>query len=171
MCKLCVAHYTEATFPEAEACEVCLGADSSGGSWLFTNPKFFQCSKLVCTHMKPGCKKRTCTRRVTVVDGTPPRLEREDRTRTSPLRSRGDENRSERSGTTPQQLFTTESCASCRPPLNPESLMKLQLATAGDVTVPPQIADGRSSFGPAVHDAKPAMKSKMRTISTVASRP
>ena len=109
MCKLCVAHYTEATFPEAEACEVCLGADSSGGSWLFTNPKFFQCSKLVCTHMKPGCKKRTCTRRVTVVDGTPPRLEREDRTRTSPppfatgpLRSWRNENRSERSGTTPQ---------------------------------------------------------------------
>ena len=87
----------------------------------------------------------------------PPRLEREDRTRTSPppfatapLRSQISESRAERTGTTPQQLFTAapaERCAPCAG-LNPESLMKLQLATAGDVAVPPQIGRGRSSFGP-----------------------
>jgi len=32
--------------------------------------------------------------------------------------------------------------------LNPESLMKLELAWASDVTAPPQIADERSSMGP-----------------------
>ena len=71
-----------------------------------------------------------------------------------------------------QQLFTaapgaTERCA-CAPcaGLNPESLMKLQLATAGDVAVPPQIGRGRSSFGPSVVDASPPMKSKMKKIAT-----
>ena len=44
--------------------------------------------------------------------------------------------------------------------------MKLQLATAGDVAVPPQIGRGRSSFGPSVADASAPMKIKMKKIAT-----
>ena len=54
MCKSCVAWYTEATFPEAEACEVCLQPDPSEGSWLYGSRKAFQRSKLVCQHMTPN---------------------------------------------------------------------------------------------------------------------
>ena len=139
MCKSCVAWYTEATFPEAEACEVCLQPDPSEGSWLYGSSKAFQRSKLVCQHMTPGCKKRSCARPVTVpatnIGGTPPRLERDDRNRKSPppfatgeLRSYSTADGTARSSK--QQLFTaapgaTERCA-CAPcaGLNPESLMK-----------------------------------------------
>ena len=75
MCKSCVAWYTEATFPEAEACEVCLQPDPAEGSWLYGSRKAFQRSKLVCQHMTPGCKKRSCARPVASsanIGGMPP---------------------------------------------------------------------------------------------------
>jgi hypothetical protein len=50
--------------------------------------------------------------------------------------------------------------------LIPESQMKLELAWASDVTPPPHIAGGRSSFRRSVAAAKPELRSKMKQVAT-----
>ena len=161
MCRPCVTRYIDMTFPLADACETCRAESPSGQPFLFGSLKEFQRAKLACKYATPGCKKRSCSP-AHGMGGTPPRPER-PRRRISPSSFKTGELRDQRAlagravrRPAPQRPAAAAAAVAgdVGQSLNPESLMKLDLAWASHVTTPPQIADGRSSFGPSVADAK-----------------
>jgi hypothetical protein len=66
----------------------------------------------------------------------------------------------------PRQPAAAAAAAAGDVSLIPESQMKLELAWASDVTPPPHIAGGRSSFRRSVAAAKPELRSKMKQVAT-----
>jgi hypothetical protein len=158
MCRSCVARYIDMTFPLAEACETCRAESPSGQPWLLGSLKKFQ---LACQYATPRCKKRMLTggrdgRNAATTRAPTPQQELAIILHDGQLRDhRTLADRAVRRPT-PQRpaAAATVVAGDVGQSLKPESLMKLDLAWASHVTTPPQIADGRSSFGPSVADAK-----------------